>query len=513
MADPTRRLARMLELLPRLYAMQPSGSAIGLVLRRVAAQLAELDEAQRRVLHDRWLPLATGTAAAPGTPSALEGLGGLLDTPRLDAETEAEYRARLGITARVLGGGLATPQAILSLALADLGAEPCPRMETALARRDGPEDPWAVEATFAWGVRPGTRRRCAACNGGGSGPCPNRAARLVDAWLAENPLTEGERSVEAAYWAPFPVESRSLVPDRPVLRLRPLGATRLSYPALQNRATGEITLFTGVLQPGETLTLQPAATAAELRPFDSFDGRRHHAWVASHPGGRATVTRADGTEREVGDSIFFVSGSRFDELDSAFAGPPTASGGAREDGTRFAVLDQAVRMPQLRPGTESWMLLQFARPESRFDDPEDPPVFAAPDATQGTRFAQWDAGLAASDAARARSLFEALRTAEEAARRAPSGPPVAAVELGWMTRPPATFRLGIRRSVQVDAAEARGGLDLLRRDLDLARPAGVRALLDILPAAPPGEEHAAGERAPAPHGVPGTMPLDATRAG
>ncbi|MFZ4410942.1 MAG: hypothetical protein ACOYOH_26605 [Paracraurococcus sp.] len=481
MADPTRRLNRMLDLLPRIFVTQPADSAIGLVLRRAATALAELDLAQRRVLHDSWLQLATGTAAGPEVPSALERLGGLLDTPRLPAESAEAYRARLSLTARVLMGGLATPKAILSLALADLGTEACPRMDTALIPRDTPDTPWAVEATTAWGMPLGTRRRCPVCAGTVAGPCPNRERRLVDAWLAENPVTPAERNLEAAYWVPFPVESRSLVADRPVLRLRPIGQARLSYPAVQNRATGEITLFAGMLLPGETLTLEPALTPAERRPFDAFDAREHHGWTATHPAGRAAVSRTDGSARDVSDSIFFLSGSPFNDVHSTYAGLPPTGNAAAEEGTRLAVLEQGVRTPLLRPGTNSWRLLQFALPESRFDDPADPPTFAGDTAIEGTRFALWDAALSITDARQSNQLFQALAAAEASARGMPPGPPVAVLELDWLTRPPATFRVTVLRSAQLDLAEAQGGLDLLRRDLEMARPAGIRALLDIRP--------------------------------
>jgi hypothetical protein len=154
------------------------------------------------------------------------------------------------------------------------------------------------------------------------------------------------------------------------------------------------------------------------------------------------------------------------------------------------VLEQGVRTPQLRPGTESWRLLQFAQPESRFDATDNPPRFAADDAVEGTRFALWDSAVGGADASQAEVLFAALQKAEAAARAAPPGPAVADVEFTWLTRPPATFRLAILRSAQVDAAEKRGAFDLLRRDLDLARPAGVRALLDIRPPPLPREDAA-----------------------
>src|SRR4051812_4315279 len=152
-ADPTRRLERLRETIPRVYDTRPEKSVIGAVLARVAQQLAEMDEAQRRVLHDRWLPLATGAAA--GEASALERLGAMIETPRLAGEAEDAYRARIGTTARALSGGLATPRALLSLALTALGTEPCPRMETRLAPGRAAEEPWAVEATLARGMAPG----------------------------------------------------------------------------------------------------------------------------------------------------------------------------------------------------------------------------------------------------------------------------------------------------------------------------------------------------------------------
>ncbi|MFZ4405739.1 MAG: hypothetical protein ACOYOH_00290 [Paracraurococcus sp.] len=482
--DPTRRLARLREIIPRVYDTRPEKSVIGAVLARVADQLAEMDEAQRRVMYDRWLPLATGTGGVGGERSALERLGAMIETPRLRQEAEEAYRARIGTTARALSGGMATPRALLSLALTALGTEPCPRMQARLAPGRAAEEPWAV--TLARGMAPGTRRRCAGC-AGGDGPCTETKPPLVEAFLAENPLTEVTFALDVAYWQAFSVESRSLATDRPVVRLSPLGNAALSNPAVQNRATGEIALFTGFVRPGETLVLSPAMAAEELRPFDSFEEQPHHPWTQGTGTGRAVLRSATG-ERDVSHRIFFLSGSRLDDLDTVFAGPAPQEAQA-ELGTRFAQMEQSARTPRLRPGTDTWRLLQFAQSESVFwsavgkppagHDRESPPRFAAPDAVEGTRFALMDSAGTETGVEQARLLFDMLRRAEEAARTAPPGPPVARLELDWLVRPPATFRLGVLRSAQVEAAEAMGAIDLLRRDLDLARPAGVRALFDI----------------------------------
>jgi hypothetical protein len=488
MADPVaRRLDRMLEALPRIYRLQPPDSALNQVLGRLAEALAALDRDQRRVLHARWIGLADGqhdTTPGVAAPSALEGLGGLMATPRLGTpapggeEPAEDYRARLRTTARALvgdpGAGMATPRAILALALADLGTEACPRMESRAAiGRDGWDQ--VIDATFAWGVPVGTRRRCAGCASGEPGlACPHRGAALVEAWIAENPPTERRFEAEVTPWKPFRVENYSLAPDRPRIELAPLPGCNLAYPALQNEATGEILLYAGVLSGKQTLVIHPEVEPALLGAFDTFDAAEHHAWLRRAARGRAEVVAPPAMPAAVDEDLFVISGSLFDQVDrSLFGGSGEAEGAAR-----FTDMRRAARPPLLRPGIESWRLLEIGNPEARFDDPAS--VFAGPaERPSDTRFALWDGGVHAADAEHTAQLFRALNEAERNATEAPDVAPRARLSLTWLTRPPACFRLGVMRSPQVDLAASRGALDLLRRDLDLARPAGVQAQLEI----------------------------------
>jgi hypothetical protein len=490
--EVTRRLARLREVLPSVYDTRPDDSQLGTVLLRVAEELASIDEAQRRVLHDRWVAFACGSASTYGDLPALDRLGALLDTPRLSSAHPTEdaeaYRARVAITARALTGGMATPHTLLSLALAAVGTETCPKLQTRLAPRRSPEDPWLVEATDARGMPPGTHRRCAGCRKPGT-PCPQAAKATAEAFLVENPVTALKRQVQAAYWQPFPVENRSLTTDRPVIRLKPLGAEPLSNPAIQNRATGEIVLFQGFIRAGEHLVLSPAMADEELRPFDSIVADGHQPGARGGRSGRAVV-QSDAGERDVSAAIFFMSGSRFDDLDTLYGRPGADPPDPAELGTRFGVMAQVVRTPRLRPGTDPWRLLQFARSESVFwsepnmgspagHEADVPSAFADAAALDGTRFALLDSTGDETGVEQARRLFSSLNQAEEAARAAPQRPPIAALDIEWLVRPPATVRLCLLRSAQVEAAQALGAIDLLLRDLDLARPAGVRTLFEI----------------------------------
>lgn len=490
-ADAIRRLTRLREVLPSVYDTRPGDSQLGTVLLRVAEALAGMDEAQRRVLHDRWLPLAFGTAPGNGGLPALDRLGALLDTPRLAVKEDAEaYRARIATTARALTGGMATPRALLALALAAVGTEICPKLKTLpedplpedlrvveatkarggmpSAARRRPEDPWVVEATEARGMPPAARRRCTACHNPGA-PCPLAGeAAAAEAYLVENPVTQLQRRVEAAYGLAFPVESRSLTTDRPVIRLSPLGEKPLSNPAVQNCATGETVLFQGHVKPGETLVLWPRLEDEELRPFDSIDADAHHSWVRRGLSGRAMLGESD-----VSASVFFMSGSRFDDADTAYYAKAAAvPSDPAELGTRFAVMVQAVRTPRLRPGTDPWRLLLCT------------------DAATGSGS---ETNKDGTEAEQARLLFTLLKRAEEEAPKAPG--PIAALDIEWLVRPPATVRLCLWRSPQVEAAQALGAIDLLMRDLDLVRPAGVQTLFEIRERPLPREALAPAERA------------------
>lgn len=490
--DPNRRMQRLVEVLPAVYDTRPGESLLGTLLLRVANELAIMDEEQRLLLHNRWLPLARG--APQGREGALDRLGAMLEAPRLDdrapRETDSAYRARLVATIRALTGGMTTPRSLLELALSALGTEPCPVLDTRLAPRRTPDDPWVVDTTYARGMPPGTRRTCPGCRGGARATCARSdVAPLVEASLAENPLCTLVHRQPAAFWAPFTVESRSLVADRPVLCLTPLHDRPLVNPAIQSLATGEIALFEGFVLPGETLVLFPALDERERRRFDDADQTTHHAWLAAHPSGRA-VLRSDAGERDVTGSVFYLSGSRFGELDSVFAGPAPLAQGLAERGTRFAEIEQAACTPVLNPGSQSWRLLQVARsgvpfwgtdehdaPSGHDDDP--PTRFMGADDQEGARFALWDSQGDAAGSAQAQRLFDQLKAAEEAAATTPTGPTEASLELTWFARPPARVQLRVLRSPQVERAVAQGALALLRADLDLARAAGIEVRFEL----------------------------------
>ena len=83
MADPRLRRERLLGLLPRIYTAQPGNSAVGAIIDSMAAALSRLDDALTRVQYDRWAGLASPQQPDPESPSALEGLGRLLQVERL----------------------------------------------------------------------------------------------------------------------------------------------------------------------------------------------------------------------------------------------------------------------------------------------------------------------------------------------------------------------------------------------------------------------------------------------
>lgn len=535
-ADPRARLERMLGLLPLIYTAQPSSSALGTVLQVMATALARLDDDMKRVLHDRWVGLATGARSGARDDSALEYLGHLVDSQRLAARLEPEktnvasdgvvvltfatadkleeaaseialafpdleletdkrkqtltvragdaadsdarplkrlspllnpeaaeaYRRRLLITTRVLTRGVATPRALLSLAIASLGADPCPRSYR------------QQDATVAWGVRPGVRRTCAMCSSTGTGHCPNRESRLVDAWITENPPQEVHHQERAQRLRrTFTVQNVSLLPDRPVVRLS-TDKRPAVYPGVQNRNSGEITLYAGILRPGELLTLMPGIAPAEAAPFDSYDGSGHHPWRQQSPQGRATLAAADGSERDVSNSVFYLWGDRFDDQKSVLGGV------GHEEAMHCGVLEQMVRTPWLHTGDNEWMLLTFAKPESTFD--EDTSRFADVDVKDGTRFASLDRDVAASSGKFAAGLLGSLaRTNIDAGEADDTDDllPRLDLDLEWVARPPATFRLRVPRNSWVIDASRRGALALVRAEIEQARAAGVRALIDF----------------------------------
>lgn len=424
-----------------------------------AALLAARFDGLRFVLDDtsQGLTAAPDPAAPPETaPAALARFQGVLDP-----EPGETFRQRLLITARVRTGGLTTPRALLSLAIADLGAEPCPRLE----RRQ--------DATLAFGMPPGTRKRCAGCSGrDAAAPCPSRAQAVVEAWITENP-TLAARHVEPSprLRRVFTVTSASLHPDRPVVTLG-VRDQPAPYPALRSLDSGEITLYAGTLQPGDTLVLYPAVSPAETAPFDGFDAPGHHAWATAHPAGRAVLINSEGHERDVSNSIFYLWGNRLDDRGAAFGS------------MRCGVLEQRVLTPRIAPGANGWMLLTFAQPDAAFAGPDDTvhaSRFAGHDDLDGTRFALLDGTIGEGDARYASVLLESFNKTDTGGTTETdtAHTPRLSLRLDWMTRPPASIRLRIPRNEWVAAAAARGALPLLRDDIARATAAGVRASVDF----------------------------------
>lgn len=378
----------------------------------------------------------------------------------LDPEPGETYRQRLLVTARVRTGGLATPRALLSLAIADLGAEPCPRLQ----RRQ--------DSTLAFGMPPGTRKRCSACGGKGDMPCPNRPKAVVEAWLTENPSLPASHAESAPRLRrPFSIDNPSLHPDRPVLSLT-ISEQPAAYPAIRSIDTGEITLYAGTVRPGETLVLYPAVTPAEAAPFDGFDAPGHHAWLSAHPSGQALLIGPDGSERDVSHSIFYLWGNRFDDPQSALGA------------MRCGVLDQRVLTPRLQRGSNRWMLLSFAQPDAEFADDTTTAHtsrFAGHDDVGGTSFALLDGSISRSDSRYASILFESFSKTDtgSASEETTANAPRLSLRLDWMSRPPASYRLRIPKTGWVAAAAARGALKLVRSDISRATAAGVRPMLDF----------------------------------
>ena len=474
-----RRFDRLRSVLPAIYDTRPGNaleprrdsesatenvvkgaSNLGILLARVASELARLDEAQRRTLHDRWLPLALGD----GNPAPLDRLAALLDVSRLRGpgvnEDSEAFRSRVGITARSFSGGLGTPRTLLSLALAAIGTEPCPHMR--MRYTDTTKGaPWAVESTTARGMPLGTRRRCDACRSGrtgndtNNGPtgCPKEAdVPLAEAFLLENPVTASTFRIAARYGQAFPLESRSLTTDRPVVRLEPTGAEALTNPAVQNRATGEMVLFHGSVQKGQTLVLYSAMAHEELAPFDSLDQETHHRWARrDDKGQRASVGKAElqssVSVEDVSNQVYFLSGSRFDDLTSTYAGPPSIDPNG-EAGIRFAEMARIVRTPRLRPGSDPWRLLEFSQQ-----------VAVGADPLGGVASGAKAAADVKAEAEAIKNVFKLLQDAEDHQSQASSAKPAAILKLEWWVRPPATVQLCLLRSAQVDKAMAMGAIE------------------------------------------------------
>lgn len=436
-----KRRKRFLSLLPRIYRAQPATSAVGALVQVMARALGRLDLDTRRVLHDRWVALASG-ASNGDDPAALERLATLIGAVPLGSGSAREepeaFRRRLLRTARVLVDGLTTPPAILTLAIATLGAEPCPQINDEL------------DATEGRGLRPGTTRRCSRCRDGGDGPCPFAGGEqeLVRAWITENPPRWVERpEVAVRSGDSFWVENRSFVPTRPVINFHAdpekIAEQRqsLSFPALQDRASGDTVLYAGSLEPGERVEIYPEIRPADLKAFESRDLVGHYAWT---PG--AWKITPEGERTDVSQEIYIVSGVRFDDPTRALFGPL-----GHRQAARFGELRRAVYTPQLAVGDSRWRFLLYTRAEL--------------ESVGGS--------LAEALAARAPTAVENHEDR-------------AFVKLSWWARRGGSFRLSIPRTPWVREAEARGATELVRLIVERTRAIGVRSEV-VFPEAEPGE--------------------------
>ena len=338
MADSGPRRRRLLALLPTIFASQPETSAVSTVIEAMAVSLAELDANLTRTQRDHWVKLA----ASDG--SALERLGALLGIARLtwtetanDADgnpakiTREEaieaYRQRLQLTARVLTQGLTTPRALLELAIATLGAEPCPRQKR---HRD---------ATLALGFPLGTLRRCPACATGRPGPCPYAGQQVLDAWITDNPphrrVLAWDKPLRPS--GQISVDNPALDEDVPELRLKAMDQA-VQYPYLQNQATGEVIFYAGTIQPGEVLSLWPQVEAEETRRYISHEPVDPHVWRKQYPSGSAVLIGVDGRIKPVSADIYSLSGAKFPLANVALGAADAPRFASMEDaeGVRFA---------------------------------------------------------------------------------------------------------------------------------------------------------------------------------
>ena len=440
------RRERLLSVLPRVFTAQPQTSAIGAIVDLMVDVLERFDADAQRVTRDRWVVLASGARSTEENESALEFLGHLLEIPRLSGEETEAYRQRIILTAKVLTHGLTTPGALLSLAIAGLGAEPCSQLQK------------NKDASIAWGMPLGTSANCSVCQGKTDGRCPNADIRVLDAWVIDNPpIPQRYTRASAQPGERFVVENPSLVEDIPEVTLQALEEPVL-YPALQNYHTSEVTLYGGMLAPGEILKLQPAIRKSDLAPFDSHDVVGHHSWARRNAEGIAVVIGTDGRVRNVTRSVYYFTGYAFDLARFALPGADEPRFGAMkfedfyfdeahfaaegENAPRFSSVEQNFGTPRLRVGKDEWAFRLFTKKD----------VLAV-------------AGTEAGDL---------LQGAPERATTSK-----VALELDWWSRPPAQFRLRIPKNLWVRNAEARGALKLVYGNVERTRAAGVQALVDF----------------------------------
>ncbi len=457
------RRERLLALLPRIYAAQPDDSAIGLLIEAMAAVLAELDDALERALRDHWVTLASGASSQSAEASALELLGHLLGVhplrwrePGTEGEEKTEateaFRQRLLLTADILTQGLTTPRALLALTMITLGAEFCSQVQA-----DG-------DATRGWGMPLGVCSRCPVCQGRQTGPCPNAARRVMEAWITDNPPTRQrcEQHIDLQLdqrgggAVDFIVDNASLVPDIPALTVRALDR-EVRYPAVQNHATHEICLFAGALKAGEWLSIWPQIRQEEWNPFDSYEATDHHAWWRQYPAGSAVIIDRQGRLADVSRRVYYLQGAAFDQTEVVFAGPNAS------EGVRFAGLIRGTFFDNSAALFEETC---FATSEPQVRTPR-----LIADASRWSYQILTKSDISAITGREGGDLWEQAPEQATAAN--------VALTLSWWRRPPATFRLRIPRNPWVIDAGRRGAVTLLRDSVEQARAVGVRGLVDF----------------------------------
>jgi len=142
---------------------------------------------------------------------------------------------------------------------------------------------------------------------------------VLEAWITDNP-PQPQRLVVNPQPRPgtrFVVENPSLDEDVPELRLQALDRPT-SYPCLHNRATGEIILYAGTLQPDEVLSVWPQVELEETRRYASHEGTSAHPWRDQYPSGSAVIIDRDGkNQRTVSADVYYLNGAHFAASDAS----------------------------------------------------------------------------------------------------------------------------------------------------------------------------------------------------
>lgn len=458
MANRTQlaRRKRLLSLLPTIYTAQPDHSAVGVLIDSMALVLSQFDSDAEQVMKEHWINFASGESVEANLPSSLESLGRLLEIRRLSGEDEQAFRHRIVETAKILTTGLTSPEAILKLILACLGTEPCSRID----RID--------DATIAYGMPIGTVKKCPGCESdSGDESCPHENNRKLSVWLIDNPLVYTQSEILAVHNLKFQVVSPSLHTDMPVIRIE-ANNTTIHFPSLRNQSTNETIFYAGDLEKGDRLAIYPPITAEEVEPFLSYDAIGHHSWREHYPEGYAELINADGSVTDVSKQLYYFSSVSFESDDvkpgetrSVFAGPdefePRFSAMRFSDSTfdnahffkegefkdTFSSFEQLFDTPRISRGTDTWVYQTFTRND-----------------------------LFSVDGSEAKDVLEIAPIKPDSATSQ------AKIMLSWWRRPPATFRIHIPHTQEVNEAAKRGALELIYRNVQRARAAGISGLIN-----------------------------------